>query len=221
MAAGPVKPAVVVAFIDASLGFQQRLLRYFQVIPDWRFLFLDGAPLNTRHLKRKADVIVLPASLFLTDAERFHALERPLVAYGSWDNLSACFLGGCSDYLREPFGADELFHRLASALPRGHLTWRGKRVVFEPQGLRCEGRLQPLRFAEFRILQALVRDPGLPVAREALHRTFSEHELGDSRVVDVHVSNLRRKLDSVVRHSGTRVSVSRLEAVRGVGYRLL
>ncbi len=210
---------MVVEFIGATLGLEERLLRYFGPAFEWEFRFVDTPPPDVCGWKRSVDVIVAPAELFLAKTQSFCAAQRPVVVHGARDHLSACFLSGCSDYLREPFGADELFHRVAAALPRARFQWLGMPVVLEVAGVRCGERLQPLRFAEQRILQTLLRNCGVPVAREALHRTFSHRELGASRVIDVHVSNLRRKLDHLVQHASPSIAASQLQAIRGLGYR--
>jgi two-component system response regulator CpxR len=65
---------------------------------------------------------------------------------------------------------------------------------------------------EFSLLEALLRDAGHVVTREHLTQTVLGRKLGAfDRVIDVHVSNLRKKLSRA--HAGERI-----KAIRGSGY---
>lgn len=68
---------------------------------------------------------------------------------------------------------------------------------------------------EFQLLEHLVRHPTEVATRaELLDRVWGPHWVGDTHVVDVHLSNLRRKLDEVM------PSVRMIQTVRGVGFRI-
>jgi two-component system response regulator CpxR len=68
---------------------------------------------------------------------------------------------------------------------------------------------------EFSLLEALLRNAGHVVTREHLTQTVLGHKLGTfDRVIDVHVSNLRKKLSRV--HAGERI-----KAIRGSGYQFV
>jgi two-component system response regulator CpxR len=65
---------------------------------------------------------------------------------------------------------------------------------------------------EFTLLEALLRDAGHVLTREHLTETVLGRKLGPfDRVIDVHVSNVRRKL-------GPAQGGERIKAVRGSGY---
>lgn len=212
--------ATRVAVVDAPPVMQERIRLQFGDSPDWSVRFLEGSAADSKRLRRSADLLVLPAALMLAHPERFRALELPLVAYGPASQLSACFLAGCCDYLRTEFAMDELFHRLAALAPVPILVWRGFVVTLEPRAIRLEQTELPLRYAEYRILRTLLRNCGEVVTRAALYRSFAVRSLGSSRAVDMHVANVRRKLDRLVSTPSTSVARSPLETVRGIGYRL-
>ena len=70
--------------------------------------------------------------------------------------------------------------------------------------------------SEFRLVQLLASDPGRVFTRDDLISHLWESDfLGDRRAIDVHISNLRRKLEADPRNP------RRLVTVRGVGYRLV
>ena len=76
--------------------------------------------------------------------------------------------------------------------------------------------LRKLTRREFRLLALLASEPGRVFTREELlQEVWSDARSGDRRAIDVHVSNLRRKLEEDPRHP------RRLQTVRGAGYRLV
>ena len=87
----------------------------------------------------------------------------------------------------------------------GH--WRGAAV---------EDRPLQLTPSEFRLLSLLATEPGRVFTREELVRHLWQSDfLGDRRAIDVHISNLRRKLEPNPRQP------RRLVTVRGSGYKLM
>ena len=213
--------ATRVAVVDAPPVMRERIRQQFNDAPDWRVRFLESSTPEPKRLKRSVDIMVLPSELLLARPEPFQALELPLVAYGPASQLSACFLAGCSDYLRTDFAIDELFHRVAALAPAPVLVWRGCVVTIEPRAIRLARAELPLRYAEYCILRTLLRNCGEVVARAALYRSFAVGSLGRSRAVDMHVANVRRKLDRLVEHPPMSAARSPLETVRGIGYRLI
>jgi two-component system copper resistance phosphate regulon response regulator CusR len=127
---------------------------------------------------------------------------------------------GADDYLGKPFDLEILTARARALLRRNE--------VRAPKELVCgDLRLDPGRRAawrgaeplaltprEFTILELLMRVPGGVVSREEiLEQAWGEREEPMSNTIDVLVGRLRRKVD------GPR-QPSRIETVRGMGYRL-
>ena len=134
---------------------------------------------------------------------------------------------GADDYLPKPFSSRELAARLRALLRRSHLetapasapeTGRLLHVGdieldASARQAKRDSEILTLTSGEFEMLELLLRHAGEVVTRE----TISEKALGrrllpQDRSIDVHMSNLRRKLGA------TATGQERIKAVRGVGY---
>ncbi len=124
---------------------------------------------------------------------------------------------GADDYLPKPFNPRELAARVRAILRRTEARVnRGKveinGVALDPgaREVTCDGKPVEVTTLEFDILEQLMRNAGRVVSRDGLMESlYNRKATPFDRSIDMHVSHLRRKLES------TR---SVIKTIRGVGY---
>ncbi len=171
--------------------------------------------------------LMLPGMSGLQVAKRLTAtLEVPilmLTARGEEEDQLRGFQAGADDYLTKPFSPKLLLARVSAILRRAGLGEEDtqKPAVFgdltiDPlcREVTVGSRPVELTAIEFDLLRSLVEHPGWVYSREQLlERVWGYDYLGDSRVVDVHIANLRKKIGD------DSSEPSYIRTVRGVGYK--
>ncbi len=133
---------------------------------------------------------------------------------------------GADDYLTKPFGVHELFARIKAVLRRSNKNNLKKE---EDEGIIIIGNLEvnpsrrtvtvdneliDLSFKEFELLYLLAENRGIVFTRnQLLERIWGYDYVGETRTVDVHISNLRKKIESDESHPVF------IKTVRGMGYK--
>lgn len=130
---------------------------------------------------------------------------------------------GADDYVTKPFSPRELVSRIKAILRRvGQGAGERPRITLgdlvidsESRQVFMRGEPVHLTTSEYGILQLLAQHPGRAFSRtEILSGLWDEAPVGDERAIDVHVHNMREKLEVDPRHP------EYLLTVRGFGYRL-
>ena len=183
---------------------------------------LEAVPLLLR-----ADVAVLDwmlpglSGLELLEQARQTLPQLPillLTARGEEDDRVRGLDAGADDYVVKPFSPREIVSRIRALLRRSgvrdRLEVRGLSLDLARRSALLGGEDLSLSRLEFDLLSTLMQHPGLVWTRERLlERVWGTDYPGVDRVVDVHMTALRRKL----RDDASEPRY--LETVRGVGYR--
>ena len=162
-----------------------------------------------RRLRAESDVPILLLTAKDAEVDRVLGLEA-----------------GADDYVTKPFSMAELVSRVRAILRRRELDRSaspgvvhrvgGLTLDLVRYGAHVEGRAVNLTRSEFKLLALLAGQPERVFSRrEIMQHLWESSYVGDQRACDIHVSNIRRKIE----RDATRPE--RLLTVRGVGYRLV
>lgn len=167
---------------------------------------LDGWE-AARLIRRESTVPIIMLTARIDDADRIAGLEM-----------------GADDYVSKPFNPRELVARVRAVLRRTHGEPGSEHEMLRVADLELDrsayrvtqgGKLLDLTPSEFDLLAVLMTSPGRVFTRmELLDATQGEAFAAYERTIDVHVKNLRAKIEDDPRNPRY------IETVYGVGYRL-
>ncbi len=183
--------------LKAARAFQPDLIILDVMLPG-----MDGIELLT-HLRRESDVYVILLTARTEETDKIVGLTV-----------------GADDYVTKPFSPRELVARVKAALRRltalktgsadaKTLAFRHLRIEVGARRVYVDEQPVELTALEFDILRVLAENRGRVLTRQQiLEKVWGGDYFGETRVVDVHLGHIRRKI-------GERFIVT----VRGVGYR--
>ena len=165
---------------------------------------MDGLEV-CRTLRKTSDVPILMLTARSDEIDRIVGLEL-----------------GADDYMGKPFNPRELSARVKAILrrsesgaprQRGAVTVGPLTIDWQRREATIGGQPITLRTKEFDLLRALAEHEGIVLTREQLlERVWGYEYYGETRTVDVHITQVRRKLGD----HGVQI-----QTVRGVGYKLV
>jgi len=191
---------------DGMRGLERALsLEHALVVLDLMLPGMSGLDV-LRRLRAKSPIPVLILTARGEDIDRILGLEI-----------------GADDYVPKPFNPRELIARIRAILRRSSSTAASSGplvngdIRLDPQSREASFKDIPLNLTsvEFTLLEMLLRQAGHVVTREQLTESALGRKLGPfDRVIDVHVSNIRKKL-------GPSENGQRIKSIRGSGYLLV
>ena len=178
------------------------------VVLDWMLPGLDGVEV-LRELRRSSEAYVIMLTARTEEVDRIVGLST-----------------GADDYLTKPFSPGELVARIRAMLRRPRTATPNDKDEEAPmkfgeltidlarRDVRLGEEQVSLTALQFDLLAALASRPGLVFSRrQLLERVWGDDYFGGDHVVDVHVANLRKKVED------DPSSPRYVQTVRGVGYR--
>ena len=166
---------------------------------------MDGLEV-CRNIREESDVPIIMLTARTTDEDKLTGLGL-----------------GADDYVTKPFSPRELAARVRAVIRRipgergpDEITYGNITVNFRKHEVTLDGRLLNLTPVEFKLLGVMVKEPGRVFSREQLIEEALGYDFeGFNRTIDVHILNLRRKLEPDSAHPRY------IKTVYGAGYKFL
>ena len=145
-----------------------------------------------------------------------------LTAKDTIDDKVEVLQSGADDYVTKPFDIKEVLARVAVQIRRmegsfseGNLVYQGLELDRENFCVRVDQtELPKITRQEFSILELLLTHPHKVFSKaEIFEYAWEEAYMGETKTLDVHISNIRKKIKSVT-------SKEYIETIWGIGYRL-
>jgi DNA-binding response OmpR family regulator len=223
-----------IVVIDDELSVQEVVKAYLE--KDGYDVSVAGNGAEGLALAERADPALIVLDLMLPDisgeeicSEIRSRSDVPilmLTAKAGEEERVTGLTSGADDYLVKPFSPRELVARVHAVLRRTHsvesplvetLSFDGGRLQIDTvqHVVRRDGEPVDLTPNEYKLLTALARYPGRVYSRfELTNRVQGYDYEGYERTIDVHVKNLRKKIEPDLAHPRY------VQTVTGVGYRL-
>jgi DNA-binding response OmpR family regulator len=194
----------------------------------------DGAAALDRAMEEPYDLVILDLMLpGMSGTEvcrqlRGERRRMPILMLTAKDAELDRVLGlelGADDYVTKPFSQAELMSRVRALFRRRDYERESTDVVREIGGLRLDfarhevfvdGKQVKLTASEFKVLTLLASEPERVFSRrQVMEYLWESSYVGDEHAADVHISNLRRKIERDSAHP------ERIVTVRSFGYKLV
>lgn len=189
---------------------------------------LDGKEALEIAKKEKPDLMVLDlmlpelSGLEVCKELRQAKINTPILMLTAKDDELDKIIGlelGADDYLTKPFSPREVVARVKAILRRSQVQEEGVpdriiigklEIIPDNYEASFEGGSLELTPKEFELLLYLAQHKGRVLTREQLLNAIWNYDfVGDTRIVDVHISHLRDKIEA-----------SYIKTIRGLGYKL-
>ena len=193
------------AVFDAISSFQPDL-----IVLDYMMPKMDGIEVIRRLREQNNQIPVIMLTALQDISERI-----------------VCFDYGADDFMTKPFSPQELIARIhaqfrrmevrVSSPPQDEIIRIGKIAILPAQHeVRLNNNLIEVTPKEYELLLFLSRTPGKVMSRQELLSQVWDYEFqGDTRIVDVHISHLRDKIEKNPRDPEYIITI------RSVGYKLV
>ncbi len=185
----------------------------------------DGVEGFHQFMANKFDLIITDIMMENMDGKQFTMLVRKenehipiimLTAKSQEEDEINGFELGADDYIKKPFSINVFTKRVETQLKRANSkhVYEDK-LVYDDVVLDLKqfialknGEEINLTLKEFKILEFLMKNPNMVLSREEIiEQVWGINYFGDTRIIDTHIKNIRRKLN-----------IENIKTIKGVGY---
>jgi two-component system, OmpR family, response regulator CpxR len=215
-----------ILLIDDDVQLCALLAKFFAAHDFGLHAVNDGRSGLAQARHRKHDLVLLDVMLpgidglaVLVEMREFTTVPVIMLTARSADEDRIAGLeAGADDYILKPFNPTELLARVRAVLRRSRPASKTGAVIqvgefrldSETRKVWKNGSPVDLTLSEFDIFESLMKSQGQPVSRDALAAAlYGRDFMPLERSIDVHISNLRKKLET---------NRTLIRSVRGVGY---
>lgn len=169
----------------------------------------------------------LTTRLFIIDISQLEAFLKKIsnvntvkfIVHGIQNDLAASFNAGCTDFLKDPWNYDELEARISKIFKFNSKLAKWNKLILSQKTISTDNCSVTISIEEYIILNKLIENRNEPVPREALLFALWGKQKDDSRVVDMHISNLRKKIRILESHNTT--CCGKIKTIRTYGYMII
>ena len=195
-------------------------LTQFSYITDW---LKDGEAARLALRSESFELVILDlglprlSGLKLLQHIRQQGDKTPVIILTAQDSIDQKIQGldmGADDYMIKPFDLSELNARIRALVRRSQgradTVIQYKNITLDPaaHSVMLDNQIVNIPRREFALLQKLIENQGQAISRDQLMQSiYGWEENVDSNVLEVHIHNLRKKLDA-----------SFIRTIRGIGY---
>lgn len=160
-----------------------------------------------------ADLLIIPFSEIDICKKYYNFIYTPFMVYGNVSFIEKSFIHGSCDYLKSPWTFNELETRAMRFLNNDKLCIDNMTITFSNHSISGDYITLPFTVNEYKILHTLANNMDKIISKESIYYRL-EIRNTNSRVIDVYLNSIRKKISKIVPESGFKV----IRTVRDKGY---
>lgn len=175
---------------------------------------------NNPNNRSGPDLFIVDINLLEVFLENNNNPSSPkFIVHGEQKDLKIAFKAGCTDFLKEPWNNDELEARILKALDSKKNLVHWNKLTLSQKSISTGSHSVNISIEEYKILKKLIENSKEAVPREALLYALGGRKNIDSRAADMHISNLRKKIEFLKKIDST--CCGEITTIRSYGYMII
>ena len=175
---------------------------------------------NSPNCRSRPDLFLIDINLLEVFLENnSNASSLKFIVYGEQKDIALSFKTGCTDFLKDPWDNDELEARILKILNVKKMQVIWNKLVLSQEAISTNNFSTDISIEEYIILKKLIENKYKPVPREALHFALWGKHTNDSRVVDMHIAKIRKKIKTLKKYDN--LCCGNIKTIRSYGYMII